>query len=172
MLSLAHGAALVTGLLACVTDLRMRRVPNALTFGAAAAGLLWHVVSGGLSGAGFALAGWAVGIIVFLPLYALRGMGAGDVKLLGAFGAWVGPVMVLWVALYGSIAGGVLAVIVALSSGYLRKAGTNIYSLLMFWRISGIRPMPELTLETAMAPRLAYAVPLFAGLAVTVWLER
>lgn len=170
-ITVAHAAALLIGFAACVTDIRTRRVPNVLTFGAAVGALTWHSVTGGWSGAGFSVGGWLVGLILFLPLYALRGMGAGDIKLLAAFGAWVGPLTVLWTALYASIAGGMLAVIVALSAGYLRQAWSNIYSLLMFWRVAGVRPMPDLTLETAAAPRLAYAMPLLAGLAVAVWLE-
>ena len=61
----------------------------------------------------FAAAGWATGLALFVPLYALGGMGAGDVKLLGAIGAWLGPMGAVWTGLYGAIAGGVLALAVA-----------------------------------------------------------
>ncbi len=118
-----------------------------------------------------ALAGWAVGVALFFPVFALGGMGAGDVKLLGAVGAWLGPLAAVWVALYSGIAGGVLGVIAALYSGYLGQAITNVSSLLMYWRIVGIKPAPELTLSTHRGPRLAYAVPVLAGLMVTVWLQ-
>jgi prepilin peptidase CpaA len=168
----AQVAALVVAVAACVTDLSTRRIPNVLTFGSAAAAFVYHTGVSGASGLGFGLAGFALGAVLFVPLFVLGGMGAGDVKLLAAFGAWLGPGDVIWVALYGSIAGGIAAVIVGLARGYLRRAFQNVYSLLMFWRIAGVRPMPELTLDTAHAPRLAYAVPLFAGLAVTLWLKQ
>jgi prepilin peptidase CpaA len=54
-----------------------------------------------------------VGVAVFFVPFALRGLGAGDVKLLGAIGAWIGPAAVVWTALYTGIVGGVLCVVVA-----------------------------------------------------------
>ena len=63
------------------------------------------------------MAGWIVGLLVFLPLFALRAMGGGDVKLLAAFGAWLGPALVFWVAVYGAIAGGLLALLLVLWRG-------------------------------------------------------
>jgi prepilin peptidase CpaA len=159
---------LLTAGLACVTDLRTRRIPNALTFGSALAGFLYHAVSAGTSGAGSSVAGWLVGTIVFLPFFALRGMGGGDVKLLAALGAWLGPREALWLAAYSMIAGGVIAVAVSLARGYLGTALSNIGSMLSYWRTSGLKPVPDLTLDST-SPKLAYAVPILAGLVVTLW---
>jgi prepilin peptidase CpaA len=156
---------------AALWDIATRRIPNALTFGAALAALLVHGYMAGWSGAGYAAAGWAAGVALFFPVFALGGMGAGDVKLLGAVGAWLGPIGAVWVALYSGIAGGVLGLVVAGFSGYLGQAFTNVWSLLMYWRVVGLRPAPELTLSTHRGPRLAYAVPIFAGLMVTLWLQ-
>jgi prepilin peptidase CpaA len=152
-------------------DVATRRIPNALTFGAALAALVVHAWVGGWNGAGIALAGWAAGVALFFPVFALGGMGAGDVKLLGAVGAWLGPVAAVWVALYSGIAGGLMGLLVAGFSGYLVQACTNVWSLLMYWRVVGLKPAPELTLSTHKGPRLAYAVPVFAGLLVTLWLQ-
>src|SRR3954471_18021179 len=80
--------------LACISDLRTRRIPNVLTFSAAGGALLFHLVSGGWNAAGWSLAGYGAGLLLFFPLFALRGMGAGDVKLLAAVGAWLGPAQV------------------------------------------------------------------------------
>src|SRR4051794_429181 len=143
-------------------DTPPRRIPNALTFGAALAAFAVHASVGGWSAAGMSAAGWAAGIAVFFPVFALGGIGAGDVKLLGAIGAWLGPFSALWVALYSGVAGGVLGLVVALLSGYLAQAFTNVYGLLMYWRIVGLKPAPELTLATHTGPRLAYAVPVLA----------
>ena len=76
--------------LACVSDLRTRRIPNALTFGAAlrAGRFTCHRRR---DGRGRSLGGWLLGVVLFFPLFALRGLGAGDVKLLAALGAWLGP---------------------------------------------------------------------------------
>jgi prepilin peptidase CpaA len=108
---------------------------------------------------------------LFLPMFALRGMGAGDVKLLAAVGAWVGPTKVAFVALAASIAGGVLAVVVALACGYLRTAVRNLWLLLMHWRVMGVRPLESVTLEGGHGPRLAYAVPISIGTLVTLWVR-
>jgi len=158
-------------LVAVAWDVATRRIPNALTLGAAFAALVVHACLGGWSGAGMAAAGWAAGVALFFPVFALGGMGAGDVKLLGALGAWLGPVAAVWVALYSGVAGGLIGLLVAAFSGYLAQAFANVWSLLMYWRIAGLRPAPELTLSTHQGPRLAYAVPVFAGLMVTLWLQ-
>ena len=157
--------------LACVTDLRTRRIPNVLTFSASAGAVLFHLATGGWQAAGWSIVGLFVGALLFLPMFALRGMGAGDVKLLAAVGAWLGPGQVAVVALATSLAGGVMAVVVALAYGYLRKALTNIYLLLAHWRVMGVSPLPAVTLERASGPRLAYAFPIAIGTVVTLCLK-
>ena len=166
-----HVVVLAVAVVAAAWDVATRRIPNALTFGAAASAVVVQTYLGGWPGAATALAGCAVGVALFFPVFALGGMGAGDVKLLGAIGAWLGPAAAVWVALYSGIAGGVIGLIVAASSGYLQQAFSNLWSLVMFWRVMGLRPAPELTLATHRGPRLAYAVPVFAGLMVTLWLQ-
>ena len=156
---------------ACVTDLRTRRVPNVLTLGAAGAAMAFHAASHSGSGLLFALFGWGLGLLVFLPLFALRGIGGGDVKLLAALGAWLGPSMVLWVAAFAAIAGGVFALIVSAQHGYTRKAFSNVWGLLSYWRVMGVQTHPGLTLDAATAPRLPYALPMAAGLGMTLWLR-
>jgi prepilin peptidase CpaA len=164
-------AAVLIALVAVAWDLKTRRIPNALTFGAALAAVLVHGYAGGAAGAGLSLGGWLVGAAFFLPFFALGGMGGGDVKLLAALGAWLGPSTIVWVALYSSIAGGGMALAVAAFSGYLRQAFTNLRSLLIQWHVAGIRPVPDLTLASNRGPRLAYAVPVLTGLMVTLWLQ-
>ena len=163
--------ALAVAFVACVTDVQSRRIPNVLTFGAAAVAVVVHGLVGGLSGLGASIGGWLLGVALFLPFFALGGMGAGDVKLLAALGAWLGPRDTLWVAIYTSMAGGLMAVVVALGSGYLKTALRNVRNLLTYWALVGPRPVPGITLEESKAPRLAYAVPIFAGTVVTVWLR-
>ena len=165
-----HLAVLFVALVACVTDLRSRRIPNVLTFGAAAAGIAFHAAVPGGESVTSALLGWLVGVAIFFVPFALGGLGGGDVKLLGAIGAWLGPAGIMWAALYAGVAGGVLAIVAAVASGYFRKALSNIYLLLAHWRIGGIRALPQLTLETSEGPRLAYAIPIFAGTVVAIWL--
>lgn len=164
-------AAVVIAVSAAACDVRMRRIPNLLTFGAAATGLVYHFISGGVGAFSHSAAGWFVGALVFVVPFALRGLGGGDVKLLAALGAWIGPNDVVWLALYTGIAGGVIAVAVALANGYLRRAFDNIWLLLCHWRVAGLSVLPELTLDASSAPKLAYAVPILAGMVAVVWLR-
>jgi len=170
-LSFPSIAILTVGVIASAFDLRTRRIPNALTFGGIAVALVFYLATGGISAFGLSLAGFATGLAIFFPIFALGGMGAGDVKLLACLGAWLGPVDALWTAMYAAMAGGGMALVVVLVRGYGRKAFSNIWLLLCHWRIMGIRPLPELTLERGNGPRLAYAVPIFVGAVVTLCLR-
>ncbi len=120
--------ALVAGaLVATVTDLRTRRIPNALTASMAALGVGFAAT--GISGMsiGASLVGLALGLALMLPGHFLGATGAGDVKLMGAVGAVVGPGMVVSAFLFTAIAGGVLAVAVAVQRQRLAAtiAGTG-----------------------------------------------
>ena len=163
--------AMGVGMTACVTDLRSRRIPNVLTFGAAGAALVYGAVTGGWTGLGNAALGWLIGALAFIVPFALGGLGGGDVKLLAAIGAWLGPAGAIWVALYAGVAGGVMAIGVALATGYLRRAVSNVSLLLMHWRVWGLRPLAEVSLDGSEGPRLAYALPILAGLVTTLWMR-
>jgi prepilin peptidase CpaA len=156
---------------ACGWDLRTRRIPQLLTLGGAIAGLAFHVMTGGWTAGAASVAGWLVGIAIFLLPFALGGLGGGDVKLLGALGAWMGPANAVWLGLYAGVAGLVMAVLVALATGYFSQALANVRRLLLHWRANGVGPLEEMTLEHHHGPRLAYAVPILAGTVATLWLR-
>ena len=99
----------VTVVIATVYDASTRRIPNILVATALAYALLLAVAIDGLSGIATSLAGLGVGMAILLPLYALRVTGAGDVKLLGAVGALVGPQGALITGLWTFFAGAFLA---------------------------------------------------------------
>ena len=170
-MGVAQVVSLGLAVVACGWDLRTRRIPQALTLGGALAGLVFHSMNGGWSAGLGSGVGWTVGIAIFFVPFALGGLGAGDVKLLGAIGAWLGPMNAVWVGLYAGAAGGVLAIFVALTKGYLFQAVGNVGVMLAYWRMHGVRPLPEITLEHSRGPRLAYAVPILAGTMVTLWLK-
>ena len=162
-------AVLLVASVAVVFDVRTRRIPNFLNFGAAAAALVFAFVEAGGSGATTAAAAWLLGAALFFPIFALGGMGAGDVKLLAALAAWLGPMDAVYLALFTSMAGGVAAVALAVGRGYLRQAFSNMWLMLMHWRVAGPRPVPGLTLRDGGAPRLAYAIPIAMGALCTLW---
>ena len=163
--------AVVTGIVACAWDIRARRLPNLLTFGSAAAAVGFFLLTQGVRGTAWSVAGWLAGCALFVPFFLLRGMGAGDVKLLAAMGAWVGPLTVLWVAFFTALAGGVLAIAVALGHGYLRRAVKNVGYVLWYWGAVKPGPVPSLTLADAKGPRLPYAVPIAVGTVLALWLR-
>src|SRR5262245_12639420 len=80
----------ITLVVAAVIDGYKLKVPNWITFPMVFAGWAASFASFGWAGLGWSLVGTAVGIALLLPAYAIGGMGAGDVKLLGGVGAWVG----------------------------------------------------------------------------------
>ena len=160
---------LAVALVAVVFDVRTRRIPNWLTFGAALAALAYGAFDAGLPGVGTAAAGWIAGAALFFPFFALGGMGAGDVKLLAALAAWLGPSESVWLAMFAAMAGGVLGLVGRARRGYLRTAISNLWLMLMHWRTQGLGPVPGLTLKDASSPRLAYAIPITIGVLCTLW---
>jgi prepilin peptidase CpaA len=112
--SVAFGALSSGALIATVIDIRVRRIPNALT--ATMAGLGIGLAASGASGIslGASIAGMLIGLALMLPGHVLGATGAGDVKFMAAVGAIVGPALVVSAFLFTAVAGGVLAVAVAL----------------------------------------------------------
>ena len=86
---------------------RLRRVPNWLTAAGLAAGLAC-ALPGGWRGLALATAGAALGFALLLPFHWCGAMGGGDVKLMAAFGAFLGPAGILLAAFFAAIAGGLL----------------------------------------------------------------
>ena len=105
-------AASVSVLLAVavIGDLRERRIPNWLSLGGIVMGVALHTALRGGDGASTALLGGLAGGLLLFPFYLLRGMAAGDVKLMAAVGAHLGPSLTLVAALATLIAGAALAV--------------------------------------------------------------
>src|SRR5262245_59096717 len=100
--------------LAAVIDLRTRRIPNALTGSLAVVGIALAAVQLGPVGLGGALVGCLLGFAFMLPGHIFGATGGGDVKLFAAAGALLGPSATVRAFLYTAIAGGVLALIVAM----------------------------------------------------------
>lgn len=153
---LAIGVAAV----AVVTDLRRRRIPNALTVPAVVVGLAANAFVAGLAGLGWATAGLLIGGSLFLVPVTLGGMGAGDLKLLAALGALGGPGFAVWCAIYASIIGGVMAVAVLLMKRQLVPVvGGAVFAVVA-------QRLPRATSNI----RLPYAVPIALGAVVALTL--
>ena len=107
-------------LAAAATDICARKIPNALTVTAAVAGLLFHATTSGWGGVLTSLGGFVIGFSLLLAPFALGGGGGGDVKLLAALGAWLGPVKVI-LAFCGGIGFGALFAAMVLGSGFVTQ---------------------------------------------------
>lgn len=127
---------LLLGLLgvAVASDLRCHRIPNFLVVLGLALGLTGQAYSGGIGGLGDGVLGLLVGFGVFLPLYALGGMAAGDVKLMAMVGAFFTPHDALWAAVYSLIAGSLCGFLIVLVHGQVRQT-LERYRLMLMARV-------------------------------------
>ena len=148
--------------LAVRQDLTDRRISNVLTLGGLACGIGLQSLWGGSSGFLNALAGAGVGLLCFLPLYLSKGMGAGDVKLMAAAGAFFGPTDAFVAALLSLASGAVLALVILLwrtheirMAAVGTPAGTAGESVLMQLR----------------KERFPYAAAIAVGVVATLWLS-
>lgn len=165
-------SSLLLGLLAlaCIIDVRSYKIPNWLTFGGATFGLLYSAVVPFSGGDGFAwsLGGLAVGLLIMLPLYALRVMGAGDVKLMAMVGTFLGLADTFNAALFVFICGGVLALVHALMRGSLLRIAGNVKEITqgaLFAVMGGMRPNAQLTPSQSLG-KMPYALSIALGTTV------
>jgi prepilin peptidase CpaA len=134
MYSLSIGFLLLLLLAAAWSDIRSRRIPNVLVFPGAIAGVLLHTLlpqEMGALGILGSLAGLGTGLALLLPLYLLRIMGAGDVKLMAMTGAFLGAQETVTALLCVLLAGGVLALGAALWQGKLGVLWRNLNVMLL-----------------------------------------
>lgn len=160
--------AAVSACIACVFDIRDRRIPNRLTGPALLAGLLAHIYFAGWRGLADAVAAAALAGFIFLLFNLAGGMGAGDVKLIAASAAMIGlhPLGVLVISL--ALAGGLFAIVTAMVRGVLWQSLANASALVAHHRLFGLTPHPELNLQNPKTVRLPFAVPIAAGCIYTL----
>jgi prepilin peptidase CpaA len=152
---------MAAGVIASWIDLRSRRVPNLLTMPLACAGLMLAAVGASGVTVADALLGCAVGLGLMLPLHILGGTGAGDVKLMAAFGTLLGPAGVLAAFIRMAIVGGVIALGVAVQRGRLRETISG--TALLVARVDGVAAAIE---HPAINNRFPYAPAVAIGAAL------
>ena len=172
LLPIAVLAGLLAWAVAC--DVRSRRIPNRLVLAGMLAGLALQATvtpGAGLFSEPFgalgilkAGAGMLLGLVLLLPMYALGAMGAGDVKLMAMLGAFLGPLDILGAGLSSVLAGGVLALLVALFQGSLRKVSANVKVMVLGSVLRGMSGgSARIDAPLAATGQLPYAVAIAAG---------
>ena len=163
-------AILVPGILyASWVDGREKRVPNWLNAFLFLSGLAMQCLHPQGSGFWVSLGGASTGFAVLIIPWMMHGMGAGDVKLMGAIGAWFGPTMTLWAFVIGALFGAAIAAIMIVTSGRTKKAAANLSTIMVkmstpahwFTEFGGARTFG------ATSQLLPYGIPLTMG-AITV----
>jgi prepilin peptidase CpaA len=158
MHSLAWWPTLIVLAVATFTDLRSRRIPNWLVLPFLVAGI---AVSGwfhGWHGIGQSLAGVALGILIFGFLFWMGGMGAGDVKLCAAIGAWIGPNQLFLALVLTGLAGGVMVLLWAAWGGFLKDLFKGTGDL-----IFGSKERGEAVLGNPLRRKMPYAPAIAIG---------
>jgi len=163
MHSVALWSNLIVLVVATVSDLRSRRIPNWLVVPFLLSGLAVQTVTGGWSGAGGSISGIGLAALLFgLPCF-LRAMGMGDLKLAAGVGAWIGPSQLFLAFVVTGIVGGILAGCYALFHGSLGKSFDSTANLLAHFAKSGLRPHPEVRLDNRAALSIPYAPAIAIG---------
>ena len=154
-------------LIAVIFDIRFHRIPNWLTFPTLIIAIAYHVWTRGFAGLVFGFAGLLVGIAVLSIPYLLGGMGAGDVKLMGAIGGFLGPKNVLLAFLCSAIIGGLYAILLLALRGkmneILKRYGTILKTFLLTQKFIYVGPAPQ-----KHAPRVYYGVSIALGTIISV----
>jgi prepilin peptidase CpaA len=166
------GVVIGASLVAAFGDVRTRRIPNALTFPLLAAGLIWSGWFGGVSGFGEAVGACVLLGMPYVLLFVFAGGGAGDAKLMGAIGAWVGLSQGLIVLLCVAVAGGALALVKAASQKQLKVVLTNVmisfYTLMLCVTGGGKSSLAGDRRETGDEPSDRVEMPYGVAIAVGV----
>jgi prepilin peptidase CpaA len=132
--SFAWWPTLIVVAIATFTDLRSRRIPNWLVLPFLLLGMGVSTWLHGWHGLGQSAAGFGLGFLAFGLLFFMGGMGAGDVKLFAAIGAWVGPHQLLIALVLVSLAGGVLVLAWALVGGFIGDLFQSTSDLALGWK--------------------------------------
>jgi prepilin peptidase CpaA len=168
--------AIVLFLLAIATvfDVSSHRIPNWLVFSGALLGLAYHAFSPYGTGVIASAGGLAVGLVSFMPLYLLRAMGAGDVKLMAMVGAYLGPASAFGAVVTVFIAGGVLALAAAIRNRALPRLYENLRFIMadMSMKMLVGGAAAQVDAVPVSAGKLPYALAIATGTVLHIYLMR
>ena len=149
--------------LCVLSDVRTRRIPNLLTGPAMLSGFALNAWAFGWDGLQASLAGWALAIALLLAPFAAGGVGGGDVKMMGAVGALLGPRLVLLSLFLGIVLGGVFAVVHLVRIARLKEKLGDLGRMVANAAIA-MSPKPlQISSQAPGAVVLPYSLPLGLG---------
>ncbi|HBP87231.1 MAG TPA: prepilin peptidase [Nitrospiraceae bacterium] len=146
---------------AAVTDVREGRIPNWLTGSLAVFGIGVNSMEYGWTGFLLSFGGLIMGVVCLIFFYLKGGMGAGDVKLLGAIGTILGPGQVIFAFAFAAMLGGLYSLALLCNQGGMRHAWDRMFLLLSTLKVTRTIPIPGAPNPTE--PKLRYALVLGLG---------
>lgn len=146
-------------------DGKQLRVPNWLTYSMVFSGIAYNCYTAGWSGLGLAMLGLAVGLATLMPLYAVGGMGAGDVKLMAGIGAWLGWEVTLYAFVWTVVVGAVMSICMVLYKRAFAKHYANFLMIFTEWMtIKDPRELSKIAAERKPTMYLLpYGIPICIG---------
>jgi len=154
------------GFIAGYTDYRWRRIPNWLTVSGLLLGIAVNSIARGWSGTKESLLGAGLGLLLLLPFVLLRSLGAGDWKLMGAVGAFLGPRDLITVLFATLLIAGVMALILVI---WKKRAGRTFRNIgrLLAAMVSLRLPGAEVSLDNPESTKIPFG--LAAAVAVILY---
>lgn len=156
-------SAVAFTLVAAGFDWRFRRIPNWLTVSGAVAGITLHAVLAGWHGAFFALEGIGLALVLLLPPVLMRALGAGDWKLMGTVGAFLGPILLLFVLFVSILASGLMAMVQMISTGRVVETFRNMIVLVRGFFSFGLKPNAKVSLDNPHSLKLPFGIAVAAA---------
>jgi prepilin peptidase CpaA len=171
MVVLQWGVVIGVSLAAAIWDLRTRRIPNLLTLPVLAVGLVWAGYTGGLSGLAEAVVACLLLALPFVLLFLFAGGGAGDAKLMGAIGVWLGLSQGVTALFCVAAVGIILAVSKAIMTKRFKAVITNVFISVYIFIFSVVHSNAKLVVQRQVqdiddrtnAITVPYGTAIFAG---------
>ncbi len=158
-------------LIALFTDLKYRKIFNWLTFPGMVLGIVWNCSQQSLlPGLIYSIKGLVLGICIFYIPFSFGGFGAGDLKLLGVLGSFLGFKRILYVGLFSAAAGGVFALLLMVLRPQIIKT-TWTYLKGFFLAVVYQTPLPKPSKKDYKQRALPYSIAIVTGLALELWLK-
>jgi prepilin peptidase CpaA len=174
-LHLPWAFAVALTLIAGLGDLRNRKIPNRLTVPALLFGILLNGVLSGWQGFLVGVEGAGLGLAILLPVVLMRGLGAGDWKLMGALGAMVGPSEIIEILLVAVCMAAAWGLVEMVRQHRVKSTLRNLWELVHGFMVFGLRPNPNISIDAAPLIKLPFGAVAAVATAVTLsaaWIGR